>query len=185
LRRILKAQGLEYPKDYKLVNVGGSGPAFTALTTGNIAAAILAVPINFRAQEMGFNLIGKVTDVFPNYLLSSFSVRRSWAEAHRREVVRFLKAVLQARRWLEENKKAGAEFLSKELEIKPKLAEKGLDYYLAHRAWEPDLSIDLEGLKTVVEIYAEQAGFKGSIPSPEKYVDPSYLKEAWKELGWK
>jgi len=60
LRRILKAQGLEYPKDYKLVNVGGSGPAFTALTTGNIAAAILAVPINFRAQEMGFNLIGKV-----------------------------------------------------------------------------------------------------------------------------
>src|SRR5262245_11962765 len=64
LRRILKAQGLEYPKDYKLVNVGGSGPAFTALTTGNIAAAILAVPINFRAQEMGFNFIGKVTDVF-------------------------------------------------------------------------------------------------------------------------
>jgi ABC-type nitrate/sulfonate/bicarbonate transport system substrate-binding protein len=185
LRRILKAQGLEYPKDYKLVNVGGSGPAFTALTTGNIAAAILAVPINFRAQEMGFNLIGKVTDVFPNYLLSSFSVRRSWAEAHRREVVRFLKAVLQARRWLEENKKAGAEFLSKELEIKPKLAQKGLDYYLTHRAWEPDLSIDLEGLKTVVEIYAEQAGFRGSIPSPEKYVDPSYLKEAWKELGWK
>src|SRR5499433_192449 len=185
LRRILKAQGLEYPKDYKLVNVGGSGPAFTALTTRNIAAAILAVPINFRAQEMGFNLIGKVTDVFPNYLLSSFSVRRSWAEAHRDEVVRFLKAVLRARRWLEENKKAGAEFLAKELEIKPKLAEKGLDYYLAHRAWEPDLSIDLEGLKTVVEIYAKQAGFKGSIPSPEKYVDPSYLQEAWKELGWK
>src|SRR5262244_3385643 len=185
LRRVLKTRGLEYPRDYKLVNVGGSGPAFTALTTGNIAAAILAVPINFRAQEMGFNLIGKVTDVFPNYLLSSFSVRRSWAEAHRSEVVRFLKAVLHARRWLEENKKAGAEFLSKELEIKPKLAEKGLDYYLAHRAWEPDLSIDLEGLKTVVEIYAKQAGFKGSIPSPEKYVDPSYLQEAWKELGWK
>src|SRR5215813_1226577 len=185
LRRLLKAQGLEYPKDYKLVNVGGSGPAFTALTTGNIAAAILAVPINFRAQEMGFNLIGKVTDVFPNYLLSSFSVRRSWAEAHCSEVVRFLKAVLQARRWLEENKKAGAEFLAKELEIKPKLAEKGLDYYLAHRAWEPDLNIDLEGLRTVIEIYAEQADIKGPVPSPKKYVDLSYLQEAWKELGWR
>jgi len=34
LRRMLKAHGLEYPKDYKLVNVGGSGPAFTALSTG-------------------------------------------------------------------------------------------------------------------------------------------------------
>src|SRR5262245_24560119 len=183
LRRILKAQGLEYPKDYKLVNVGGSGPVFTALTTGNVAAAILAVPINFRAQEMGFNLIGKVTDVFPNYLLSSFSVRREWAAAHRGEVVRFLKAVLQARRWLEDNRKAGAEFLAKELEMKPKLAEKGLDYYLTHRAWDPDLNIDMDGLKTVVEI--EQAGFQGSVPSPEKYVDPSYLQEAWKELGWR
>ena len=185
LRRVLKTKGLEYPRDYKLVNVGGSGPAFTALDTGNIAAAILAVPINFRAQEMGFNLIGKVSDVFPNYLLSSFSVRRGWAEAHRDEVVHFLKAVLQARKWLEDNREAGAEFLAKELDIKPKLARKGLDYYLENRAWEPDLSIDMEGLKTVVDIYAEQADVKSSIPSPEKYVDLSYLQQAWKELGWR
>lgn len=185
LKRVLKAHGLEYPRDYKLINVGGSGPAFTALSTGAIAAAILAVPINFRAQEMGFNLIGKVSDVFPNYLLSSFSVRRQWASEHRGEVVRFLKAVLQARRWLEENRKAGAEFLAKELEIKPKLAEKGLDYYLTHHAWEPDLSIDMNGLKTVIDVYAEQADMKSSIPSPEKYVDLSYLQQAWKELGWR
>jgi ABC-type nitrate/sulfonate/bicarbonate transport system substrate-binding protein len=185
LKRVLKTWGLEYPRDYTLVNVGGSGPAFTALSAGRIDAAILAVPINFRAQEMGFNLIGKVTDVFPNYLLSSFSVRRQWAAEHRQEVVRFLKAVLEARKWLRDNRKAGAEFLAKELEMKPKLAEKGLDYYLAHRAWEPDLNIDVDGLRTVVEIYAEQAEMKGSIPSPEKYVDLSYLQQAWKELGWK
>jgi ABC-type nitrate/sulfonate/bicarbonate transport system substrate-binding protein len=185
LKRMLKANGLEYPKDYSLVNVGGSGPAFTALSTGVIAAAILAVPINFRAQEMGFHLIGKVTDVFPNYLLSSFSVRRGWAAQHRDVVVNFLKAVLQARKWLEDNRDAGANFLAKELDIKPKLARAGLDYYLTHKAWAPDLSIDLDGLKTVMEIYAEQADMKGPIPSPKKYVDSSYLKQAWKELGWK
>jgi ABC-type nitrate/sulfonate/bicarbonate transport system substrate-binding protein len=182
---VLKTKGLEYPRDYTLISVGGSGPAFTALSTGQIAAAILAVPISFRAQEMGFNLIGKVTDVFPNYLLSSFSVRRGRAAEHRQEVVRFLKAVLQARKWLEENRKAGAEFLAKELDLKPKLAEQGLDYYLTHRAWEPDLNIDLDGLKTVIEIYAEQAEMKGSTATPKKYVDLSYLKQAWKELGWK
>jgi NitT/TauT family transport system substrate-binding protein len=182
---MLKARGLEYPRDYTLISVGGSGPAFAALSTGQIAAAILAVPISFRAQEMGFNLIGKVTDVFPNYLLSSFSVRREWAATHREEVVRFLKAVLQARKWLEDNRKAGAEFLAKDLDMKPKLAEQGLDYYLAHRAWEPDLSIDLDGLKTVIEVFAEQADMKGPIPSPEKYIDSSYLQQAWKELGWK
>jgi ABC-type nitrate/sulfonate/bicarbonate transport system substrate-binding protein len=185
LKRVLKTKGLEYPRDYKLVNVGGSGPAFTALTTGNIAAAILAVPINFRAQQMGFNLIGKVSDVFPNYLLSSFSVRRAWAEAHRNEVVHFLKAVLQARKWLEDNREAGAEFLAQELDIKPELARKGLDYYLENRAWEPDLSIDMEGLKTVIDIYAEQAKLAGGAPNPQKYLDMSYLHQAWKELGSK
>jgi len=185
LRRVLKTRGLEYPRDYKLVNVGGSGPAFSALSTGNIAAAILSVPISFQAQEMGFNLIGRVSDVFPNYLLSSFSVRPEWAAAHRSEVVRFLKAVLQARKWLEDNRKAGAEFLAKELDMKPKLALKGLDYYLTHRAWEPDLNIDMDGLRTVVEIYAEQANLPASAPSPQKYVDLSYLHQAWKELGWK
>jgi ABC-type nitrate/sulfonate/bicarbonate transport system substrate-binding protein len=184
LKRVLKANGLEYPRDYSLVSVGGSGPAFTALGTGQIAAAILAVPISFRAQEMGFNLIGKVTDVFPNYLLSSFSVRQGWARLHRAEVVRFLKAVLEARKWLEDNKKAGAEFLAKELDIKPELAETGLEYYLTHRAWEPNLEIDLDGLKAVIEIYAEQADMKGAVPSAEKYVDASYLKQALKELGW-
>jgi NitT/TauT family transport system substrate-binding protein len=185
LRRVLKTHGLEYPRDYQLISVGGSGPAFTALSAGSIAAAILAVPISFRAQDAGFNLIGKVTDVFPNYLLSSFSVRRQWAAANRKEVVSFLKAVLQARKWLADDKKAGAEFLAKELDLKPKLAEKGLDYYLAHQAWEPDLSIDLDGLKTVIEIYAEQSEMKGPIPSPEKYVDLSYLQEAKRQLGWK
>jgi ABC-type nitrate/sulfonate/bicarbonate transport system substrate-binding protein len=79
LRRVLKTKGLEFPSDYKLLNVGGTGPAFAALSAGHIDAAILAVPVAFHAQESGLNVIGRVTDVFPNYLLSAFSVRRSWA----------------------------------------------------------------------------------------------------------
>jgi NitT/TauT family transport system substrate-binding protein len=185
LRRVLKAKGLEYPKDYTLVSVGGSGPSLMALSTGKIDASILAVPLNFKAQQMGFNLIGKVTDVFPNYLLSSFSVRREWASAHRREVVQFLRGLLRARRWLEENRADAAVFLAKNLEMKTPLAQQGLDYYLEHRAWEPDLSIDLEGLKAVIEVYAQQAELKGPIPDAKKYVDMSFLQAAWKELGWK
>jgi hypothetical protein len=47
----------------------------------------------------------------------------------------------------------------------------------------PDLEIEMDGLRTVVDIYAEQTGMKGPIPSPEKYVDQSYLRQALKELG--
>ena len=181
LRRVLKAKGLEYPKDYSLVNVGGSGPALMALSAGKVDAGILAVPLNFKAQQLGLNLIGKVTDVFPNYLLSSFSVRREWATAHHKEVVRFLKGLLHARRWLEENRAEAVAFLAEDLKMKPDLARKGLDYYLEHRAWEPDLSIDLEGLEAVIEVYAEQAGLDAPLPRPAKYIDLSYLYDALKE----
>lgn len=164
LRRVLKEKGLDYPKDYSLVNVGGSGPALIAVSTGNVAAGILSVPLNFRAQEMGLNLIGKVSDVFPNYLLSSFSVRREWANRNRPQVGRFLRALLQARKWLGEDRDGAAQFLAAELQMKPDTARKGLDYYIDNRAWEPDLGVDVDGLKAVVEIYAEQADLKGPLP---------------------
>jgi ABC-type nitrate/sulfonate/bicarbonate transport system substrate-binding protein len=83
LRRALKIKGLEYPRDYKLLNVGGTTSSFAAMSAGQVAAAMLAVPYSFRAQEAGFNLIGRIVDVFPNYLLSAYSVRRSWAEKNR------------------------------------------------------------------------------------------------------
>lgn len=184
LRRVLKAHGLDYPKDYSLVNVGGSGPSLIAIASGNVAAGILSVPLNFRAQQLGLSVIGKVTDVFPNYLLSSFSVRRRWAQDHRAEVVKFLKALLKARKWLEQNRDEGAAFLADELRLKPVLARQGLDYYLDHRAWEPDLGVNLEGLKAVLEVYSEQTNAPGPPAYPEKYLDLSYLKTALKELGW-
>jgi NitT/TauT family transport system substrate-binding protein len=185
LRRVLKIKGLEYPRDYSLLNIGGTAPSFAALSAGRIAAAMQAAPYSFQAQEAGFNVIGKVADVLPNYLLSAYSVRRSWAEKNRPQVVRFLKAVLRAKKWFEEDKKAAAQFLAKEFQLTPNLAEKGLDYYLTTHAWHPDLEIEMDGLKSVIDVYAEQAAMKGPIPNPEKYMDTSYLKQALKELGWR
>src|SRR5688572_3531308 len=141
LRRALKTKGLEYPRDYKLLNVGGTASSFAALSSGQIAAAMQAVPNAFQAQEAGFNLIGRIAEIFPNYLLSAYSVRRSWAEKNRPSVIGFLKSVLRAKKWFEEDKKAAVEYLAKEFQLTPSLAEKGLDYYLTHQAWPPELEI--------------------------------------------
>ena len=141
------------------------------------------MPYAFQAQDAGFNVIGRISDVLPNYLLSAYSIRRSWAEKNRPQVVRFLKAVVHAKKWFEQDRKSAVEFLSKEFQLTPALTEKGLDYYLINQAWHPELEIEMDGLKTVVDIYAEQANLKGPPPNPEKYVDQSYLRQALKELG--
>ncbi len=185
LKQVLKSKGLEYPRDYKLVNVGGTADLFAALSGGQIAAAPLAVPLNYAAEEAGFNVIGWYRDVLPNYQLTALTVKRSWAEANRPLLIRFVKGMVLAMRWMYENKEAAIDFLTKEMKVTPAHARKGWEYYTGNRIWYPDTDINIEGVKTLIQIYSEQGQLKGTPPSPAKYIDQSYLREALKELGSK
>jgi ABC-type nitrate/sulfonate/bicarbonate transport system substrate-binding protein len=182
LRHVLKAKGLEYPRDYKLLVIGGTPQLFTALTLNQIAAAPLALPLNFAAEELGYHPIGRFMDVFPNFQLTVLSVNRSWAERNRRPLVRFLKAYVLATRWLFDNGDAAADFMTKELNLKPDHGRKAWQYYTRSRVWDTDGHVNLEGMKAVVQMAAEQNQTKGPLPTPAKYVDESYLTEALKEL---
>ncbi len=181
-RRVLKAKGLEYPRDYKLINVGGSPQLLAALATGQIAAAPLSLPLNYVAEEQGLNTIGRFIDVIPQFQLSVYSVRHSWAEENRPIVVRFMKAIALASRWLHGNKEAAIDFLAKEMGLKPAYARKGWEFYTEKRLWNPNGDVSLEGLQVVAQIYAEQTQAKGPPPNPSRFVDQSFLREALKEL---
>lgn len=184
LRRVLRAKGLEYPRDYNLINVGGSSQAFIALTAGRIDAAIIAVPLNYQAAEMGYPVIAKVVDFIPNYQLTEVTVKRSWAEKNRPLVVRFMKGLVLAMRWMYDNKEPAIDFLSKEMKLKPEQARRGWEYYTENKIWNPNAETNVEGVRTVIQISAERGVFKGGpLPPPSKYLDHSYVEEALKELG--
>jgi ABC-type nitrate/sulfonate/bicarbonate transport system substrate-binding protein len=185
LKQVLKSKGLEYPRDYKLVHVGGTADLFAALSSGQIAAAPLAIPLNFAAEEAGFNRIGWYRDVLPNYQLTALTVKRSWAEANRPVMIRFAKGMVLAMRWIYENKEAAIDFLAKEMKLKPAHALKGWEYYTSNRLWYPDADINTEGVNTLIRIFSEQGQLKGTPPNPVKYMDQSYLREASRELGAK
>ena len=81
LKQALKIRGLEYPRDYKiLVIAGGSASNLAALQSGQIAATTVAIPLNYLAEESGFNVIGRLTDAVPDYQQTAFATKRSWAE---------------------------------------------------------------------------------------------------------
>ena len=180
LRRVLKAKGLEYPRDYKLINVGGTPQALAALASGQIAAAPLSLPVNFVAEEQGFNTIGRFIDVIPHYQLSVYSVMRPWAEKNRGVVVRFMRSISLAARWIFANKDAAVDLLAKEMGLKREYARKGWEFYTEKGLWSPVGDVTLDGLAIVAQIYAEQNQLKGPPPNPAKYVDQSYLQEALK-----
>jgi NitT/TauT family transport system substrate-binding protein len=183
LRQVLKAKGLEYPRDYKLLVIGGTPQTYAALLSGQIDAAALSLPVNYAAEEHGFNEIGRFVDVIPNYQLAALSTKRSWAEKNRPVLVRVMKAMAETMHWLYRNKEAGADLLAKEMKLKPEHARRGWDFYTSTRTWDPNGDVNLDGLQIVTQIYWEQTQSKGPVPKPVKYVDQSYLREALKELG--
>jgi len=183
LRQVLKGKGLEYPRDYKLLVIGGTPQTYAALVAGQIDAAALSLPVNYAAEEQGFNEIGRFVDVIPNYQLAAISTKRSWGEKNRPVMVRVMKAMAQTMRWMHQNKEAAADFLAKEMKLKPEHARRGWEFYTATRTWHPDGDINLDGLQIVTQIYWEQTQSKGPVPKATKYIDQSYLGEALKELG--
>lgn len=184
LKEALKQKGLEYPRDYKiLIIAGGSASNLTALQSGQITATTVAVPLNYAAEELGFNTLGRLLDAVPNFQAAAVVVRRSWAENNRPVMVRFMKAMVQSHRWLHDNRDAAVEFLSKELQLKPAHALKGWEYYTQNRVWPVDGEPNLEGMKHNLRVYAEQSGVKGPLPDIRKFVELSYLSEALKEMG--
>lgn len=183
LRLVLKAHGMEYPRDYKLLNIGGASDRYQALTSGQISSAPVGVPLDLVAKQQGFNIIGYFADDQPNFQFNGYIVKRAWAEKNRPLVVRFMKAMAATMRWMMDNRDAACAYLSKEMAISVDHCRYASDYNWKNRIWDRNADLNVEGVRTLIKITAEQGILKEPLPQPAKYIDRSFLKQALAELG--
>lgn len=183
LRLVLKVHGMEYPRDYKLLNIGGAPDRYQALISGQISSAPVGVPLDLVAKQQGFNIIGYFADDQPNFQFNVYIVKRSWAEKNRALVVRFMKAMASTMRWMVDNREAACGYLSKEMVISIEHCRYASDYNWKNRIWDRNADLNLEGVRTLIKITAEQGILKEPLPEPSKYIDHSYLKQALAEIG--
>ena len=182
LRLVLRAHGLEYPRDYQILNVGGVSDRYVALQSGQIAATPLSVPLDISAKQQGFNVLGYFADDVPNYFLNPYTVKRSWAEKNRPLVVRFMKAMAQTHRWLFDNRDAACGYLSKEMAVTVENCRVAWEYSVKNRVWDRNAELSLDGVRTMIKIVAEINNQKEPLAPPAKYIDQSYLKQALAEI---
>lgn len=185
LRLVLKVHGMEYPRDYKLLNIGGASDRYQALTSGQISSAPVGVPLDLVAKQQGFNIIGYFADDQPNFQFNVYIVKRSWAEKNRALTVRFMKAMVATMRWMTDNRDAACSYLSKEMAISVEHCRYASDYNWKNRIWDRNADLNVEGVRTLIKITAEQGVLKEPLPQPSKYIDQSYLKQALAEIGKK
>jgi ABC-type nitrate/sulfonate/bicarbonate transport system substrate-binding protein len=183
LRLVMKVHGLEYPRDYKLLNIGSAPDRFQALTSGQIAAAPVGVPLDLVARKQGFNVIGYFADDQPNFQFNVYIIKRSWAEKNRLLVVRFMKAMVATMRWMENNRDPACEYLTKEMSISLDHCRYAYDYNWKNRIWDRNADLNVEGVRTIIHLTADQGVLKEPLPQPSKYIDPGYLKQALAEMG--
>src|SRR5215471_3597271 len=166
LRLVLKAHGMEYPRDYALLNIGGASDRYQALISGQISSAPVGVPLDLVAKQQSFNIIGYFADDLPNFQFNTYIVKRSWAERNRPLVVRFMKAMVSTMRWMSDNRDQACVYLTKEMTISMEHCRHGSDYNWRSRIWDRNADLNVEGIRTVIKITADQGTLKRAAAAP-------------------
>ncbi|HWP28931.1 MAG TPA: ABC transporter substrate-binding protein, partial [Chloroflexota bacterium] len=154
---------------------------YAAVQGGAVAGAMVLQPLDFRATDEGLNILGYSTEVLPDYQFVAYTSHREWATESRGVVVRLLRALRKADRWLYEPANA-----AEAGRIFQEAANTREDYAL--RTWEllyrdlkvmgTDSTVSVTGLQTVLDLMVETGALPPPAPPPSKYYDPSYVEEA-------
>jgi ABC-type nitrate/sulfonate/bicarbonate transport system substrate-binding protein len=175
LRRILLAHGLDLDRgDYELVAAGATDKRLESMMRGETFAVILGTPFDDNAEAAGFKRLADHREVLPDYPGRVFAVNRSWAESHREDLMRFLRAWLAGVRWVKNppNREEALKLVAEELKLNRQAAIESVDEL------SPTGSLNLAGLQSVLDLRV-QFGFKLPLGnSLERYYDLSYYKEA-------
>jgi NitT/TauT family transport system substrate-binding protein len=183
LREMLKKEGLELNRDYSIIQGGPTTQRLVSLKGCNTSATMVLGGDLPRARELGFTEIARLQDYIPNLQFHSFIVDSRWAEANRALTVRYLKAMVRAMQWAHANKEEAAELVSGRTGIPLKYTRVNVDEYLAQGIISRDGTVNRDGFQRLIDLMGERLFKQRPYPTPEKYLDMSYLRRAHQELG--
>jgi ABC-type nitrate/sulfonate/bicarbonate transport system substrate-binding protein len=178
MKEMLKANGLEYPRDYAMLAIGGTADRWLAMQTGNVAAGILSPPYTFVADEAGFTNLGSTAKYTPNFTQTVFNVRAEWAQEKKAVLVRFLRAIVRASHWIHTQKEDTVRIIAKRFKFSEKHSEAAWRYFIVNNAIPKEGEINAKGMDKVLQLLVEDGTMHPPLPKQDKYIDLTYLDEA-------
>ena len=180
-RKLMALHGLRRGEFGARVIEGTSG-RWACLRRGDCDAVVLGQPQDLIAREQGFRLLGVSTDAVPALLYTVTAVRRSWAEANKDAVVRYVRALAGAFGFIRDgaNRDRVARAVMQSTNASETVAHQTLALFFdPERGVLPKRAeIDLAGLEQVIAMMAEAGALERPLPSPERFVDLQYLRAA-------
>ena len=181
---ILEKHGLKLNRDFTAIAVGSGPNRLEAMEAGKAHVAALSAPEDIKAKREGYNILGDaVTALGKPYQGSAYIVRRSWAKDHEKEVVAFIRSIMAANDFIFTNKTGAIEVLK--AHVKGLSDDEGNVVYAALTNGNSGLNrkaeINIEGVKTLLELRNQSSEPKTNLTDPYKYVDLSYHEKATKK----
>ena len=182
LYKALKDNGLD-KGDYKVNPVGGTGERLAAMTSDKTnVAGIMGLPFIFSATAAGLKDMGPAYQSIGAYQSDCVVVMRDWAKTNRDTLIRYIKAVVEGRRWIlaPVNRTEAIQLLSNKTRASVDSAAKTYAVVTDPiNGFAKDAKLDMQGFRNVLKLRAEIEGqWGGNPPEPEKYIDLSYYDEA-------
>jgi ABC-type nitrate/sulfonate/bicarbonate transport system substrate-binding protein len=177
LFEILRRSGLQ-DGDYAVAKVGGMVQRWTALRERKQDGTMLSTPYNILAKAEGFTQLAQATKVIGHYQGNVAAARRSWAAANRDKVIAYIRGYVEAIDWLYDraNREEAVRILRQNLpQMSQDLAERSYDELLDPQdGFFRKGRMDMEGLKTVLDLRSRYGKPAKSLDEPMKYYDPAF-----------
>ncbi len=93
-RAMAKAAGMNAEQDLTIIAAGSTANAFAALQGGAAAAALLSIPFNFKAEELGYRSLGNVAD-YLRTVLAGLGTSDARIKSNPAQVKRMIRATLR------------------------------------------------------------------------------------------
>ena len=176
-KEALKKLRLDPVRDTAFIQLGAQSARFAALMQNSVQAAVFNEPLStLSVKKHRMNLLADLANLdlpFPN---TDYLVRREYLQAHRAQVISFMKAIIEGMRAIRTNRTLGINVIQKYLKMNS-AEEAGIayDYYVVqHMRDVPELP-SRDGLAAAIDqIFGKKEGLT---PESLRLADRSVLEE--------
>jgi NitT/TauT family transport system substrate-binding protein len=180
-----RKNGLVPGRDFPLLSVGDTSSRFTALVSGSIDAATLAIEWSLKAKEAGFRELISFVKEDLVLLLGSIVVHESLLQSNPTLVEKFTRGTIKGLFFARDNRPGAISILARSVKVKEDLATEIFD--LARPAMAADGTVSEEPQKRYVELIARIRGVNEP-PSFERFFNFSLTRKIVAQLnaaGWR
>jgi NitT/TauT family transport system substrate-binding protein len=118
LREALRHYNLTPDKDVTIIQAGGEGERFAALTARAIDGAMLSGDLRYQAEKLGFHVLIDLSKLPIEYPNNGIVVRKDFVRTNRDTVKRFLKAWVEGTKIFKTDRAVSLKVLGKYLRTK-------------------------------------------------------------------